>query len=167
MRLNEIDLTITDELIDHHSGQTDSRIVAKSGDNIVGYIDYVDYRGEISISMIKSTITGNGVAKRMLLFLQGLYPKTEINFGYVTDDGKSLYNSLKFNKIKSQHFDEFEELSGLKSKLKYLKTRIDSGLVTGNELTLLYDEFHDLEQVIEDREFELRDVKPFNEIIVG
>jgi hypothetical protein len=84
------------EMIDHHSGQSDFKITATEGGNGAGTLDYTVYNNEVSISMIEvpESSRRKGIARQMLQFLQKEYPNSEIKWGYTTDDGSKLKQSV-------------------------------------------------------------------------
>ena len=99
----------------YHHGQYDLAVVAYSGDEIAGWIDYSVYDGEASIQMIevKPEYARRGLAKQMLLALQDKYPDQEIDWGSLTRDGSKLYQSMKWKKIKASSL--FWKHMGIKS----------------------------------------------------
>jgi hypothetical protein len=94
--LTEIkNLTIKDETTGAYSGQTNATLTAYLNDEPVGYLDYQVYGKEVSIAMVKGSPTVKGVGRELVLHLQSLYPRTEINWGGMTGKGFKLFKSLK------------------------------------------------------------------------
>lgn len=93
-------LNIEDECTDSYSGQTNHRLQAsiiELGKSIgVGYIDYVIFRGEVSISMIEVAVDRRrqGVATRLLQHLQSNHPDQDIAWGVATPEGSALQVSI-------------------------------------------------------------------------
>jgi GNAT superfamily N-acetyltransferase len=114
MRIYEFleNIIIKNEMRGYHSGQRDMSLIAYLDKNIIGYIDYVDYKGDPSISMIKISddYKRKGVGKKLIYKLQDMYPDREIDWGMLTDEGNMLYRSLEFIEIPIFDEDRYQRL---------------------------------------------------------
>lgn len=83
--------------VDHHSGQDDYEIVAYKGEDVMGYLSYTDYEGDIQIEMVqvRSTHQRQGIATELYKKLTSLYPDKTIESSYRTEDGEALRKSLE------------------------------------------------------------------------
>ena len=136
MRYDEIanKIVYKNEMRGFHSGQKDLSLRAYIGGELVGWIDYVDYHGDPSISMIEifPQYRRRGVARGLVYKLQKMYPDREIDWGMTTDEGSMLYSSLKFKEIPV--FDT-QRYNKLKSKFDHLTKTMerDWGSVTDKQ----------------------------------
>lgn len=94
--LNE-KIKIEREHVDSYSGQHNYVLGAYDDGNIVGTLEYTEYENIPSISMIQVVpkYKSKGIATKLVIYLQLLYPQTEIKWGYTTSDGNRLKNKLK------------------------------------------------------------------------
>lgn len=126
MRYNEIKekIMFKNEMRGFHSGQKDLSLRAYIDGKLVGWIDYVDFQGNPSISMIEiePQYRRRGVARGLIYKLQNMYPDREIDWGMTTDEGGMLYNSLKFKEIPV--FD-VERYNKIKKKFDQLTTTME------------------------------------------
>lgn len=92
-------IEISDNVVSSYSGQTNSIIEAKIEGKKVGTLEYSEYNGEPSISMINvdEKYRRNGIAKKMLQELQSNYPNKEIDWGTMTTDGAKLKDAVTYN----------------------------------------------------------------------
>lgn len=108
------------EVTGHHSGQTDLRLVASQAGQVVGTIDFVDYQGTCSVSMIHvdSAFRRKGVGSAMLRRLQQEYPDTDLDLGMLTGDGAALINAVPKTTTENPKVKELEsELAEVTEKL--------------------------------------------------
>lgn len=82
--------------LNHAYGQDDYIIFAKDGDTVVGRITFSVYEGVPKINMIEVApeYQRQGIGKKMIDKLVEEYPYSSIEWGYMTDDGAALKNSL-------------------------------------------------------------------------
>jgi predicted GNAT family acetyltransferase len=87
---------ITNNHIDHHSGQDDFEIVAYKGNDVMGYLSYTDFEGEIRVEMVqvRDTHKRQGIATELYKKLVSLYPETTIESTFRTEDGNALRKAL-------------------------------------------------------------------------
>lgn len=152
--INEVKITFRDENIGYHSGQSDNRLIAHIDGEVVGHIDYVDYQGDISISMIDVSpkYQSKGVGKELVLKLQSTYPKKEIDWGMVTGPGMKLYNSVKSKLYVDR--EKRDHIKKLKSKLesnkkqyaKIMKELEKGDYKNADKLNDLDDENYEIEE---------------------
>lgn len=156
-------LSMSDEVLDSHSGQTDLRLNAKNTrGETVGYIDYTEFRGEVHIKYIEvlPEHRRQGVGTELMRSLQKLYPNTEINTGMLTDEGSALYQALPKQTIENKMYDTLSNQKEEKSKrLKDIERQLDIFYSApevnaetqqefrslGDEWNTLYDEVRDIE----------------------
>jgi hypothetical protein len=93
------DLTFRREHQGSHHGQHDYRLLALLDGQVVADLEYVVYEAKPSIQMINVERKRNGIATAMLRHLQNMFPDTEIDWGFTTDEGTALYNSLTFRDV--------------------------------------------------------------------
>lgn len=167
--LKEVKITFHDEMIGTQSGQSDLRLTAYIDKVPVGWIDYSDYQGEISIKMIevKPEYRRKGIGKDLVLKLQKEYPKTEINLGMLTGDGvrliKSIKSKLYVDKSRINKKKRLEkELSDLKKEEQKLmkqlkpikddndKKGIERNVKIGDRLNDISDRIYDIEEELYD-----------------
>jgi ribosomal protein S18 acetylase RimI-like enzyme len=149
-------LTFQDEMVGSQSGQKDLRLTAYMNDEVVGWIDYSDFRNEISIKYIevKQKYRRKGIGKKLLLELQRLYPKTEIQLGMLTGDGAMLVKSVKLyvDKTRIKKLEQLEkEMENLKKEEKQLVKKLKAGSykkndVIGNRLNDINDRMYEIEE---------------------
>ncbi len=156
-------ITMNDEVVGSHSGQTDLRLNAKNekGETI-GHIDYTDFRGEIHIKYIEvlPAYRRQGVGTKLMKELQKGYPNVEINTGMLTEEGSQLYNSLQKQTIKNEPYEDYLKEKEEKSKRLaivekqldefYSAKEIDESrqpefLALGDEWNKLYDRISDID----------------------
>lgn len=154
--LNE-KIKFNDEMVGTQSGQSDLRLTASIDGKLAGYIDYSDYRGEISIKYIEvlEGFKGQRVGTELILQLQKTYPKTEIDWGGLTGDGAKLYKSVKsklyvdtkrIKKINSLK----KEYKALEKEEKELTKKVEKGIrVTdkeGDRFNYIADRMYEIEE---------------------
>lgn len=155
-------LKFTDEMMGTQSGQSDLKLRAFINNTLVGWIDYTDYQGEISVKFInvKQEYRKQGIGKELVLQLQKNYPKKEIDFGGLTPDGYRLIKSLKsklyvdtekINKIKKLE----KEYKDLEKEEKMLVKKLEAGNFKNNEkigkrLDNISDRTYEIEKELQD-----------------
>jgi len=108
-------LKFLDDLVGSHDGQSDMKLTAMYNGEVVGYVVYVVYGDEVSISMIevKKEYRNNGIGKELVRYLQKKFPNTEMKFGMLTSDGsalkKSMHDELFVDNSKRDRIKEVEE----------------------------------------------------------
>jgi hypothetical protein len=140
-------ISFRDEMVGVQSGQSDIRLSAYMGNKRVGYIDYTDYQGEISIKFIEVYAKRQGIGKQLILQLQKQYPKTEIDWGMLTGDGAKLFKSIK-NKLYVDRA-RLRKIDKLKKELKKLKGIEQKAIKTNDWANWdndVYDRMEDVKQ---------------------
>jgi len=96
---NENTYRFSNDLVDSYSGQHNFElgVFDRKTDNILGLLEYTEYKGIPSISMIQviPDRRRKGIGTALLLKLQELYPGKKIELGYITPDGKKLLDKVK------------------------------------------------------------------------
>lgn len=160
--------------------QLELSLIARRNDNdaVVGGIDFSEYRGEVSVQMVNvvEDERRNGLATQLAAALQNAYPASEIDFGYLTDDGAKWIKSLPFKVIDSEHADDFRSLEALRREEEALRARIDdfeskkdahtaSSEDWKAELFGMFDKLNDIADEIYGLEESTRWVKPHVRLI--
>jgi len=147
------------EHLDSHSGQNNYAVLALQGDEPVGVLDFVEFNGEVSISMVEvnKKFRNQGIGRGLVLHLQNEYPRIEIEWGYDTDEGAKLHKSMirkkelyvdeAKHKRKKQLHDRYNRLVELR---KSIKEKLDVLYKDGNsdirglrKYGKMYDELED------------------------
>lgn len=88
-------IKFVDSSVGMQSGQMDMRLEARINGKRVGYLDYSVYNDEVSIKFIEGSKQHKGVGKQLILKLQSLFPKTELNLGMSTTKGSAMLKQVK------------------------------------------------------------------------
>lgn len=106
------DVAFKSELTDSYGGQTNHLLTATGADGKTGTLEYSVYEGRPSISMISvpESSRRSGIGRALVQQLQREYPGTEIDWGYMTDDGAALRRSLTFVEVETPSAAKFKEL---------------------------------------------------------
>lgn len=90
-------LKFRDESMGSGGGQSDLRLVATKDGAYAGHIDYTEFRDEYSVKFItvNPEMPRQGIGTALVLKLQKIIGKKEIDFGGLTDDGAKLIKTLK------------------------------------------------------------------------
>jgi GNAT superfamily N-acetyltransferase len=101
MNLVEPEFQQSIEVRGSQSGQMDLTLTFWQSREVVGYINYSVYQGEVHIQMIKVSPDHRrkGIGSEMLRALQREYPDTEIDVGSLTDDGAGLIGAMQTRHI--------------------------------------------------------------------
>ncbi len=119
-----------------HSGQNDLTLSFSKEGQIIGYIDYSYYRGEVHIQMIKvkPDYRRQGLGSDLLRALQKEYPDTEINVGGTTDEGHEFVKSMPTREIPNGDISEKQqELEAIRAQLAELHRRHEELVASQNE----------------------------------
>ena len=108
----------SDDLRGAYGGQTNHTMTASIGGKPAGTVDYSVYDGRPHIDMIKTfpEYQRQGVGTEIARELQRKFPKQEISWGMMTDDGSALFNSLPKTKVPSEFADKFAKLTKATTK---------------------------------------------------
>jgi hypothetical protein len=142
-------VTFRDESTGSYSGQTNMKLIAYVDNNQVGYIDYVVYGDEVSISMIEGSPKHKGIGRQLVLKLQSMYPKTEIKWGNMTGPGFKLFNSLKGKLYVDK--GKIARIKRLKAEYAKLKAIEDKATKTNNWENWdneIYDRMYEIEETL-------------------
>ena len=158
-----------DSMLGHHNGQSDMRLSLIQDGDEVGYIDYVIYDDEISISMIEvpKDQRRKGYARELLKKLQAEYPDTEIQWGMMTDDGAKLRSQTTYEVPDEEVITKQEKLQRITQKIERLKQFAEKYGNLKNKTDSQYQKFmkviepwNELSDEQDDLERELYDKKP-------
>jgi hypothetical protein len=103
--------------LDFHNDQHVYKLKAYINNELVGFVDYHEYNGEIFIDMIESLINNKYVGPSMMKFLADKYGYENIERTHFTDAGLKLrqkmdkYYNFDYNKHKeslNKHIDKSE-----------------------------------------------------------
>jgi len=153
-------IKFNDEVTGSQSGQTDLRLTASKNGKVLGWIDYTDFHGEISIKMVEVNLEhrGKGIGEKLVLELQRLNPKVEIGWGMLTGPGVGLRR-----KVKSKLFVDRErinkrqrlekELKELQAEEKSLTRKLDHVKDDRDKVETIGDRFNE----ISDRMYEVEE----------
>ncbi len=148
--------------LDYSYGEHHYRLEAYIGDIFVGYLDYGVYEGDVDIKMIE--VDGNyrklGVGRGLVIELQRMYPDVELDFGYLTGDGKRLVDSLDREFVENNIYKKFQKKLDI---LKSTKTKILSAVQQGDRSEA--HKLNDIQDSIMEIEDEMRGMKPGSWII--
>jgi hypothetical protein len=133
----------------YQSGQTDMRLEARENGKLVGYLDYTIYGKEVSIKYIEGSKSKKGVGKQLILKLQSMFPKTEIQLGMLTDPGAKMVNQIKSKLYVDRK--RINKLKRLKKELAKLQKIEQDHIKSGNWDDWdndIYDKMYDYEETI-------------------
>lgn len=104
-------IAFTDETVTSTGTQDNNRMSITKNGEVVGTLDYSESRGGIKINMIDvpKEARRQGYATELVKELQRNYPKTEIEWGFLTDDGKALQDSLDFIVEENQEYAQTQQ----------------------------------------------------------
>lgn len=154
---------------DHYSTgvvgeQVNYVVVATKDDILIGYIQYAYYKDTVNIQMIEvsEAYRRQGIATKMMQYLQKQYPDTEINPGMTTPDGTEFFKNI-FVEVPSE---EKQKLFNRKTRweksyykmaeeLKGVEKELDAFYNTPDED--ISDEYREHIQTVADRWQELYD----------
>jgi len=152
--LSEGTISFYDESKGYSHGQSDMILRMYVDKKEVGTIDYTVYNKEVSIKYIDVQDRRKGYGSKLVLRLQSMYPKTEIDFGMLTSDGSKLIGSIR-SKLYVDRI-KIKKLKTLEKRLLDTKKRIDS--IMRDKSRKDYDKLNDLHDLVDDIEDELRDL---------
>ena len=147
--LTEAKLKFRDESVGYHSGQTDMRLSALIDGDVVGVIDYSIYNDEVSIKFIEvnKDYRRQGIGKDLILRLQSLFPKTEINWGMLTGEGANLFKAVKSKLYVDRA--RIRKIESLRKEYAMLKKKEDTAIKTNNWKNWdndVYDRMYEIEE---------------------
>ena len=156
---------ITDEVIEFHNGQADSRITAFIGENRVGALHYSVYDETPHISMIEveEDYRRQGVATSMIQHLAGKYPGIEIEFGMLTEDGAAFKEAVTYTAENEEYTNILNRVSEINDELdryESLHSQSEVSSDVADKWNGLADEKYDLENRLADINPEKTVVKP-------
>lgn len=130
MRTNELsdDLEIKNTVDSSFIGGYDATLYVVKDDQQVAYLQYSVYRDEPAIKMIwvSPHYRRQKIAYRMLKELQSMFPESEIDWGYTTQDGTELKRSVPFTKRPNPEIiKKRTKLTAVHSKLRQLNYRLE------------------------------------------
>lgn len=134
----DIDIELVDEVTDSFSGQTNHVLWANVNGIKNGYIEYVVFGDEVTVEFIRVTdsMQRKGIASKLMLKLQEMYPTTHIIWGYTTDDGTKLHDNMKDKML------PYEKSAKGSRELK-AKTLLEKLYVARDRIIALFDNIKD------------------------
>lgn len=163
------------EHIDSYSGQSNFRLTAEIDGEIVGWIDYVIFGDEISVSNIEviPLKRRQGIGTRLIRYLQKMYPNQEIDMGMFTNDGIALYNSLDKSVTKNEDYIRLvREMESLKAESDMLTEELDHTKPKNQrtdeeskQVDIIVNRFNEIRDRLYDIEKEIQYMKPSTTII--
>ncbi len=156
-RMNDTDdIKIETHTLNAYSGQTDMIKQAIKGDKVVGFLQYAVYEDEPYIQLIKvdENYRRQGIATSLLKDLQHDFPRTSINTGMMTEEGKMLFSKVskvKANPVYTRYKNRLEaidkELAENQKKWDWFYENLDKDIYVMNQ---------DEVQELNDRDQELK-----------
>ena len=166
-RLSTNDIAIHNEHIDSYSGQSNLRLTAEINGVVVGWVDYVIFGDEVSISYVEvdEKHKRHGIASKLLKELQKMFPGKELQTGMFTEEGHKLWESLDKDVVQN---DSYRELIKRKQKLETEQAELmrmienvpkfeeqtdedkQVVLTIGNRLNEISDELYTIDETIKD-----------------
>ena len=145
------EIEITNNMLSHHSGQSDMLLSAIVDGKVVGKLEYSDYKGEPAISFIEvpEAERRKGIATELLKELQSSYPNVDIDWGYTTEDGSALKEAITYEIPNKEIMADIKKLTSMKEQLKAIDERIAQEIYLeedGEIYNALYDEISLLEK---------------------
>lgn len=139
-------ITFEDSHVQQAYGQDDYMLKMLVDGEVVGYVSYTIFEGEVSVNMIKVFEAGKGYGKPLLQQLQRQYPTSEIHMGGLTAAGSRLVSKLTYKTVPSEHHDDFKRLEKLKEKWDEVVRTSDF-----EAMNQLRDDIDDLEDLLDDK----------------
>jgi GNAT superfamily N-acetyltransferase len=119
---------IVNSVEDSFRGGYGGTLVAKTPEQQLGYLTYTVYNDVPAISMIwvAPEFRRYKIARKLLKALQELSPTEEIDWGYTTDDGSRLKQSIDFIKRPNKDIiNKIQKLKSVKSKLAQFDYKLE------------------------------------------
>jgi hypothetical protein len=129
MKLDPAEIVFQIECRGSHHGQLDQTIFLFHADTYAGHLDFVTFREQCSIQtiVVSKSLQRRGYATALVQRLQAEFPGQEIDWGYVTDDGALLRNSLATTVLVDQELlSKQARLDKLVTQLDHLQTESDT-----------------------------------------
>lgn len=163
-------LTFNEEVTAYYSGQTNLALTAYQDGVVVGAIDYVEYQGVPSISMVTvlPEHRRQGIATQMLRQLQKQYPDVEIGGqDNLTDLGARWNQGITWQERPNQRYQELtEEKTRLETEAARLMALYDQGEVPKAQLRQLGDDMNVVHDRLYQIEEEIHGMKPTRRIFI-
>lgn len=156
------DLKIDEEVTDAYSGQTNMRMEAKVGDNVIGTLTYNEYEGKPNIDMIEVNpkYRRQGVATKLVQQLQEKYPNIEINWGTLSEDGANFKNAVTYNVENTEVKRKQKRLDNINKQLAEYDEKSNQGTLTNEEIDK-YNKLYDTKTRLEEELYNKKDYKNF------
>jgi GNAT superfamily N-acetyltransferase/ADP-ribose pyrophosphatase YjhB (NUDIX family) len=168
---DKANLTFMNEAVDHYAGQTNLVLTAYQDRVAVGSIEYTEYHGVPSISMVtvRPQYRRQGIATQMLRWLQRQYPDVEIGGqDNLTDLGAQWSQNIAWQDRPNPRYQELtEEKAQLEAEADRLMAVFDQGSVPKNQLNQLGDDMNRVHDRLYQIEEELHGMKPARRIFTG
>lgn len=142
-------IKIENDHLDHYSGEDLYVLRAKFGNKTIGTLEYGVYQEQPNVKMIEVDKDWRrmNIATDLIKHLQSLYPNTEIELGYATDDGGKFINSLNRKFHPNPEYKKLSErLSKILSEIDRIKALMDKEDYSQSEkLNDLHDEKYEIQ----------------------
>lgn len=146
----------------YKAGVYDATLIATENDEQVGYLSYSVYKYAPAIKMIwvSPNARRQKIAVKMLKELQRMFPDSEIDWGYTTDDGSALKRNINFKQVPNRAVMDTKakllavraQLAKLNHKLQTLQqTDIEQARTFVNTVSDRWNKLHDLEYKLENQ----------------
>ncbi|RLC44353.1 MAG: hypothetical protein DRH57_09260 [Candidatus Cloacimonadota bacterium] len=154
-------------------------VIKATADKVVGTLEYTEFKGLVTISMIEvdKDFRGNKIGFNLIKELAKKYPYTKIIRGNLTDDGAKLYKSTEkyFAPYIAKGVDEWGKNLNFKKYFdgglnSYSKKEISNILSSWNEEGIEIDDldfFEDIEQIEKLlKQYKVKYIKTKNKIVI-
>jgi hypothetical protein len=112
--------------LDYSCGQHEFVIVARDGGEPVGKLEYSLFEGTPYVKWIEAYRKRKGVGTGLLVTLQNQYRETPISFGYSTEEGTLLLESLDWRVEPNEaHVVASSRLEQIRSRLVHYQNRAE------------------------------------------
>jgi GNAT superfamily N-acetyltransferase len=102
-------ITFQHEHLDHYDGQDNYELGIYEDDEIIGYVSYVIYRGEITISdvVVRPERRREGFGSMLVKKMKNLHPDSTYRPSYMTDLGsKFIHKYVEIN----EHINRIKQI---------------------------------------------------------
>lgn len=176
IELDSQDLWFRESWGDAHHGQTDCQLTIHTDTGPVGLLDYSVFDGVPAIQMIHVAPAARrqGYGTRLVCELQRMFPLSEIEWGYLTDDGAALRANMPTRGfVNAAVAKDIAELERLRTEREAALRLLSDARATGQtrasspEMIAKFDSLNAMHDAISDLEDKLtgsKDVKTMIDI---
>lgn len=100
-----MEITYQHEHLDHYGGQDNYELGIYENGEIIGYVSYVVYQGEITISdiMVRPDRRREGFGSMLVKKMKSLHPESKYKPSFMTDLGsKFIHKDVQINEEKNR-----------------------------------------------------------------